>query len=436
MIVSRKLQGTAGVAVLLIAASVSSAQVTFEFIGEFFANSISDDGTVIVGNSPGDYETTYWTADTGPIPLGRATVPVLGAGAGAPQVSADGTRISATILTDDEMYATQGVWDIGTGWQQCIPPTLPDGGLLDSSYGSAWGISGDGSTVVGLYWRPGQPGGSAHPSRWTQANGLADLGTQSGGTCEHCGSGRANGANHDGSVVVGWIENPDSGNWWPTVWVNGVRTVLRETDGFAEAKAVTPDGTKVVGSTWRSPSGPFDVEEAAIWRWNGSQWVEQRLGKLPGTASPFGLATASDVSADGSMVVGYNQFTDPSNATGLVWTQAGGLQDIVTYLAQNGYTVPADFDILSLTAISNDGSVLVGIGQDLVSFVPRSFRITRCVRRGDVNKDTFVDSRDIEGFVRAKLGEPALPGENQICANYGGSLEADTADFVADLLAN
>jgi hypothetical protein len=36
--------------------------------------------------------------------------------------------------------------------------------------------------------------------------------------------------------------------------------------------------------------------------------------------------------------------------------------------------------------------------------------------------------------VRTKLGGTLLPGENAACANYGGTLEQDIADFVGDLL--
>ena len=130
-------------------------------------------------------------------------MPVLGTGAGAPDVSADGTRISATILGDDGTYATQGVWTLGSGWQECMPPIPPDGGLLDNAYGSAWGISDDGSALVGLYWRPGNAEtGLAHASIWTENDGVVDLGS----TIKNC---RANDANLDGSVVVGWDEAPD-----------------------------------------------------------------------------------------------------------------------------------------------------------------------------------------------------------------------------------
>ncbi len=58
-----------------------------------------------------------------------------------------------------------------------------------------------------------------------------------------------------------------------------------------------------------------------------------------------------------------------------------------------------------------------------------------CPLMGDINGDGVLDSLDVAGFIRAKLGQPAAPGENQACAQYGGTLEEDTAAFVADLLA-
>ena len=46
-----------------------------------------------------------------------------------------------------------------------------------------------------------------------------------------------------------------------------------------------------------------------------------------------------------------------------------------------------------------------------------------------------VNSSDIPGYVRAKLGLPPEVGEYQACADYGtGTLNGDTTLFVADLL--
>lgn len=429
--------GTVLLAATLVGAlpDLAPAEVTFEMIGTCLATDVSADGSVVVGNTFGEYETFRWTTVDGIVPLGRATVPVLGVGAGTPDVSSDGTRISATILSDDGTHTMQGLWTLGSGWQVCGPMPA-DAAILDQSLASAWGLSGDGQTLVGLYWRAGQPGGSAHPSSWTQATGVVDLGTLGSGTCENCGSGRANAASADGSVIVGWIENPNFGNWWPTVWVNGVRTILRETEGFAEASCVTPDGLTIGGHSWFPPINQFSLAEAAAWRWDGSQWVVQRIGKLPGTVQPFGIADVTGISADGSLMVGYNRFNQAGD-TGFVWTQSTGMVDVVNYLTSNNVTLPANFDFSTLSAVSEDGSVLVGIGYETVEpFEPKSFRITRCILRGDINKDTIIDALDIAGFVRAKLGQTPQAAENPTCADYGGTLEEDIAAFTADLLGS
>jgi hypothetical protein len=57
-----------------------------------------------------------------------------------------------------------------------------------------------------------------------------------------------------------------------------------------------------------------------------------------------------------------------------------------------------------------------------------------CSLLGDINGDGAVNGLDVGGFVRAKLGAAPLGGENQACANYGGTLDQDIAGFVADLL--
>ena len=58
-----------------------------------------------------------------------------------------------------------------------------------------------------------------------------------------------------------------------------------------------------------------------------------------------------------------------------------------------------------------------------------------CTLLGDVNQDGAVNGLDIDGFIRAKLNQPALPGDNPACADYGtGTLDGDLAAFVADLV--
>lgn len=328
-----------------------SAAVTIEYLGPVLPTDVSADGSVVVGNLPGNYETFRWTSSTGVTPLGMSSVEVLGVGAGTPNVSADGQKVSATILGQDSTYATQGLWTLGTGWEETMPPVPFDGGLLDQSFGSAWGLSGDGETLVGFYWRPGQTDGSAHASRWSPAGIVTDLGSNGG-------SSRANAANHDGSVIVGWAERFD-GTWQPTVWTSAGRQVLTATEGFCQADAVNPAGTKVTGSTFNLTTLQFS---AASWTWDGTTWVEQVLGRLPGTATQQGYVAGQDMTADGSLIVGYNRFFF-GNSTGFLWTAQKGIIDVAAFLASRGVTVPTTLDIQNLTAISDDGRVIAGVGQ-------------------------------------------------------------------------
>lgn len=343
------------VATALVPGAAHAVSMTLEVFGPGLASDVSADGSVIVGNMPDTYEAFRWTAADGIVRLGRPTLPTLGVASGLPGVSGDGTRVSATILSDDGTYGTQGLWVQGTGWSECMP-LPPDGGILDSEVSSAYGLSKDGSTVVGLYWRPGQiGGGSAHASSWQASLGMSDL----GGPQNH--SSRANGCSGDGATVVGWSEDP-TGAWQPTVWENGGSTVLNPTAASCEARSITADGSMIVGYTYDPPT--FS-RLAAYWTRTPGGWSESRIGVLPGTRAGDGFAIAEDVSADGRIVVGYNTTRSFGGAqTGFVWTPTAGMLDIEKVLKFFGYPVASRFDIQSLVAVSDDGTTLVGFGYE------------------------------------------------------------------------
>ena len=102
----------------------ASAAPSIQFLGAVLPTDLSQDGSVVVGNLPGSFETFRWTQSTGVVPLGRPTVPTLGTGAGSPDVSWDGTKVSATILSDSGTQAVAGRWTLGSGWQEL--GTLPE----------------------------------------------------------------------------------------------------------------------------------------------------------------------------------------------------------------------------------------------------------------------------------------------------------------------
>src|SRR5687767_14485061 len=277
---------------LTLMAAPVSASTTFEYIFDGgYALSVSDDGSVVAGNlANGGFGAFRWTQATGLVPLGGQTY---GGGAGLTAVSADGTVIAATIGSVDSVHNTQGRWTQGGGWQELMPPLPPDGGEVDDDYGSVWGLSGDGTTVVGL-----------------------------GGTTTGQAS-RANGVNHDGSVITGWVETP-TGPWRPAAWVNGTTVLLTNyvegtLEGAGEGRAVSRNGNTIVGFS-RDPVS--DQRAAAMWtRTGGVFGPTQILGWIDGSEPDGrGYSICSGVSNDGSIAVGYaSYYGDPFDVAGFVW---------------------------------------------------------------------------------------------------------------------
>lgn len=346
-------------ACLALSSGSASAEVTFTMIGEGQATDISADGLYVAGNTM-SFESFRWNETTGFKLLGMASS-LVGSMAGTPDISDDGRMVSATIAGVDTTYVTQGRWTEGLAWQETMPPLLPHGTMSGDAYGSAWGLSGDGGTVVGLMWH-NLGGGTAHASSWTEAGGLVDL-----GSLGH--DSRANEANYDGTVIVGWCANPDFGTWWPAVWDDGELTILEYGEYFLDATTVTADGNFIAGM---GMSDDETLMGLATWTRNGETWDREFLGALPGTfAPPYGLVHPDAITPDGTTIVGMNRF-DWNNRTGFIWTRATGMVDVVDFLADNGITPEPNFIIHGLTGISDDGTVIVGLGQD--TFFPYNYR--------------------------------------------------------------
>jgi len=351
-------------AATLVAAPVQ-ATVTFEYVlTGGYPTAVSNDGQTIVGNIQSTYGAFRWTQAGGFVALGQDPTPSPG---GAPGVSADGLEVAATIVgQDSSTYSTAGLWTQGVGWHQLMPPGPVDLADIDRTNSDAYGLSGDGSTVVGLYWKTN---GRGHAFSWRQATGGVDLGSMLQGH-----SSRANGVNADGSVVVGWDEAAQ-GNWRAAAWYNGVEALLTDTTGDGQATRSNPDGTIIVGYDNNSATG---TREVTRWTRTGSTWsAASHLGAVPGTIAGYGENYPLGITKDGATIVGYCTFDgSPYNTTGFVWTPSTGTIDVVNWLGNNGVAVDPGFYIESVTCMTPDGQWIVGYGQDLVSpHTLRGFRI-------------------------------------------------------------
>jgi probable HAF family extracellular repeat protein len=116
----------------------------------------------------------------------------------------------------------------------------------------AYGVSGDGGSVVGMsYAGPTSPG-DYRPFRWRQATGMVNLGLLSGGQY-----GWANAVNGDGTVIVGqnWMGNDyNAFIWTQAAGMQDLKVVLiaagLDLSGWTlqTATGVSSDGSTITGN--------------------------------------------------------------------------------------------------------------------------------------------------------------------------------------------
>jgi uncharacterized membrane protein len=302
---------------LLITASSSSHATSFSFtpLGDgTFVAAVSGDGSTVVGQRSGPEgsgpEAFLWNATGGMQGLGFAGL--------AWGVSADGS----SVVGGSEGGAF--LWNATSGMQSL--------GLLPGDTRSeARGVSADGSIVVGFSWDPPNAG-TDKAFIWDAVNGMQEL-----------VPGRAFAITPDGSTVVGGTIGGSEGPL-AFVWdaINGMQTLSREgVDVGPIAFAVSADGSTVVGG-----------DPAFIWN-PVSGDVQIPLDPLVG-------AEARGVSADGSTVVG-RTFGGRDDAYAWIWDAANGTQSLQELLTSAGVDLTG-WTLEQARGISADGRTIVGNG--------------------------------------------------------------------------
>jgi probable HAF family extracellular repeat protein len=238
------------------------------------------------------------------------------------------------------------------------------------------GVSADGSVVVGLVVRPVNNYRN-EASRWTQSSEAVGLGFLSDNV--NLGS-FANDVSADGSVVVGGSStNTGDTSISPFRWTQetGMVALGSYPDGwsggydFANA-SVSADGSVIVGyvNDYKSGNG------AKAFRWTQPSGIVG-LGNLPGGFDSI----ATDVSADGSVIVGQGSSVNGREA--FRWTQETGMVGLGT--------VPSGGSIGSFLGISADSTVIVGYDHDYNTARTEAFRWTQ--ETGMVGLGTLGESR-------------------------------------------
>jgi len=337
------------IAVFLLLLVVSRANAQYFSLGSgLTASGVSSDGSVVVGNNGG--QNFMWTQQTGVILIGGVGPQNYG---GQTDVSGDGMLISATRVNPDTSLGELSSYNVST-------QTWTSHGSLGSSSGnsasSAWGISSDGLTIVGLGW---VNAGSAHAIKWTAAQGVEDLGSSVSGS-----STRANAANSDGTVIAGW-QDSSSGFRQGAVWINGVQNLITHSNGdpATEAGGISADGL------WVSGGQGFSNNYQA-WKWSAATGIID-IGPAP---SSGWRGAATGLTADGSKAIGfYRPWPAPATfGRGFIHTDVDGMLDLTDFATASGIDLQGAILALPL-GISQDGSTVVGVtnsGQGFVLKLP------------------------------------------------------------------
>jgi len=306
------------------------------------------DGSVLVGlsKSTDGTEAFRWTQDGGMVGLGFLdTVEPNGPYSHAYAVSADGSVVVG-YAHSGEAAGEAFRWTQDGGMAG-----LPVGGGITSTVLGAEGISADGTVVVGSGYSTPDPvyGWLAKAFRWTQTGGMVPLDLD-------WPNSKAWGISADGSVVVGL--RSDASNTSNVCeafrWTQGGGMVglgdLPGGSSRSSAEAASADGSVVVGYGY-SASG----YEAFRWTQDGGM---VGLGELPGGS--FG-SSAHAVSSDGSVVVGQSQ-TD-QGITAFIWDETHGMRSLQDVLVSLGLgTELTGWQLQSANGISADGLTIFGSG--------------------------------------------------------------------------
>jgi probable HAF family extracellular repeat protein len=312
--------------IVLAAAAPASGEsgASFEVLGRFWPAGISDDGNIVAGTgndpaAPGQVM-VLWTPATG---LRTAGWSQGHEHTDAHAISGDGS----TILGVD-YNANMLTWTAAGGVQ------YPSG-----TNGSPGGINRDGSVIVGGHVAGG-------PFRWTAATGAVPLPTPPG-WADNGADGRGNAVSADGSVVGGTLFNT-AGTRHAFRWAAGDGTMLLEHPAGligSDTTAINADGSALVG--WA-----YDATEVhRPFRWTAASGIQ---------LLPVPIGQATDVTADGAIIIGNGQV--PGGDSAFIWDATRGARDLKAALAADYGLDLTGWDIHSADSITPDGRVIVGRG--------------------------------------------------------------------------
>lgn len=292
--------------------------------GDFHSQAwdVSADGKIVVGGSWADEsevdQTFRWTRETGMVGLPMG-------GDWASRISADGS----TIIQGDTR--SWGRWTSETGFVPIAP----------APYAQAFGISGDGSVIVGKITTNATYGYNS-ATRWSAAGGLVGLLGPNAMAWD---------ISSDGSVTL--IDEGYGIGPCILSFADGI-VYLAEPELNASLRVAGSHGR--ISDNGKVVVGGFDPLGGAF-RWTKETGVVV-LDPLP---DGVGLISPRGVSADGSIIVGNANISSP---TPFIWDPMHGaryLADVLTEEAGLGEAM-AGWSLRTARGVSGDGRTVIGYG--------------------------------------------------------------------------
>ena len=295
-----------------------------------FPTAISSDGMYVTGSQFGGLNSYLWT-------LFGSTVDFSGE---AQDITDNGLAVG-TYNTDfdfeSEDVSTAGFWKKESQqWQFLgMNPDVPE--FFGSYYNSAYGVTHNFETVVGMQWYPNW---TVRAFKWTEEDGYQALEPP----VEY--NTRANGISGDGSVIYGWAEP----NWvrTPVIWYND-EMIFIDNSQYGESFGASASGNFVTGSIG---AGGFIWSPAV-----GVTLFENTLSL--GSISP--MKVLEDGTVFGYTAEGFPPTPDLRRA--FVRLPDGAMQTFNEYVEGRGWFEASDWIFFSVNDVTPDGNKFIGAAE-------------------------------------------------------------------------
>jgi|GEM_PF-485740 len=306
-----------------------------------FPTAISSNGMYVSGSQFGGMQSYLWTMFGG-------TSDFLG---DAQSVTDNGLAFGTydtEFIFEGMEVGTAGFWDPKTQqWTFLgMNPDVPE--FFGSFYNTGYGVTADGTTVVGMQWFPNW---NVKAFKWTEEDGYEYL------SPDFSANTRANGISANGSVIFGWAEP----NWTRTaaIWYNNEMFLIDETQ-YGEAWGASPSGNYVTGGIGA----------------NGFIWSPTEGVTLFQNTLSSGSLSPTTILDDGT-VFGYMSGESwpptPDTRRAFVRHPDGAMETFNEYVESRGWFDASDLVFFSVNDVTPDGNKFIGaaelLGGEWISFM-------------------------------------------------------------------